>query len=271
MAACARFARSGEHGLASLSRVGHQETLCGIERQLMEKSGCLWPRWLTMTKPSKEDLAAKRRFIEAFFDELRSRIDFLHELRSADHENEAMLLCCCYIDGLAGYLYWPDSRSHQNFVRAVREFSPHDFLSRIHPEQLRQAIARMRGKKARSALRAAAALEDEAGGALLNPEALQAALEAHAEPAVREWIANNIWRGTLASIAYEGLRVPSVHSLGAPGGITFSNATLDNEPAPDIDFKTLMESLEPMYEEARRRSIDTNKWFGHDLKESDTA
>ena len=76
---------------------------------------------------------------------------FLIELGNTGHEQEAMLLCCCYIDGLAGHLYWPDPASHQNFVRAFRDFSPHEFLSRIHPKQLYDAIAGLPGKRAQEA------------------------------------------------------------------------------------------------------------------------
>ena len=80
------------------------------------------------------------------------------------------------------------------------------------------------------------------------------------------WISSNLWRGTLASVAYEGLRVPSVHGLGSAGGIAFSTATLDGEPVPDITFVTLWDTLQPMFDEARSRSLSTNMWFGHDLK-----
>ena len=85
-------------------------------------------------KATKEDLEVKRRYIGAYFDDLRDRIDFLLELPKTDHEQEAMLLCYCYIDGLAAHLYWPDTAGHRNFVRAIRDFGPHEFLARIHPK-----------------------------------------------------------------------------------------------------------------------------------------
>lgn len=219
-----------------------------------------------MRKATQADLDAKLGFIEAYFDDLRTRIDFLKELHSSGHGDEAMLLCCCYIDGLATYLYWPDTGSHQNFVRAVKEFSPHHFLARIHARQLLDAVARLRSNRADSALPVLRALEHTAGGALQEAEEIERFLAAQADDAARSWILKNLWRGTLASIAYEGLRVPSVHSLGSAGGISFSTATLDGEAVPDITFEPLWATLEPMYDEARKRSLATNQWFGHDLK-----
>jgi len=54
-----------------------------------------------MTGPSSEDLDVKREFIAAYFEELEKRIAFLVTLHDQDHEDEALLLCLVYIDGLA--------------------------------------------------------------------------------------------------------------------------------------------------------------------------
>ncbi len=115
------------------------------------------------------------------------------------------------------------------------------------------------------------ALEADSAGALLRPEDVETFIASQAETQIQDWIRKNLWRGTLASIAYEGLRLPSVHNLGAAGEISFSAVTLDGNPVPDITFGILWETLQPMYEEARERSVTTNKWFGHDLREADGA
>ena len=220
-------------------------------------------------QPTKEDLEAKLGFIEAYFDELSRRIEFLRELRATGHENEAMLLCCCYIDGLANYLYWPDSAGHRSFVHAVREFGPHEFLARIHPTQLREAIARRTGRRAGVALSIVEQLESEFAGALMQQEVVERFIAEHADAEIQAWIGKNLWRGTLASIAYESLRVPSVHNLGAAGAISFGQGNVDGDGIPNIDFEILLDTLQPIYDEARQRSITTNQWFGHDWKEGD--
>ena len=217
-------------------------------------------------EPTKEDLEAKLGFIEAYFDDLRGRIDFLSELRDAGHQKEAMLLCCCYIDGLANRLYWPDTATHKNFVRAIAEFGVLEFLCRIHPKQLYDSIARLQGRCAEEAAPILNALVAESGTAVLRRDDVEGFIASRADPDIQGWISSNLWRGTLASIAYLGLRIPSVHSLGSAGGISFSSATLDGGPAPDITFETLRETLGPLYDEARERSRSTNKWFGHDLE-----
>ncbi len=218
-----------------------------------------------MTEASAGDLAAKLRYIEAYFDSLLERIDFLKELRGTGHEREAMLLCCCYIDGLATYLYWPVRTSHRNFVRAVREYSPHDFLSGIHTVRLRDAIAHLRGGRAQAAKGVLDALVAASEHALLRWEQVETFIEGEVATDLNDWLHNHLWRGTLASIAYERLRGPSVHSLGSAGGISFGSATLDGGPVPDITFEILYATLEPLYTKARKRSIVSNKWFGHDL------
>jgi hypothetical protein len=47
-----------------------------------------------------EESDGKAFFIKAYFDDLEQRIAFLRELQAAEHENEALMLCCCYIEAL---------------------------------------------------------------------------------------------------------------------------------------------------------------------------
>jgi hypothetical protein len=48
-----------------------------------------------------EDKASgKARYIRAYFDDLQGRIAFLGELYGMGRKNEALMLCCCYIEAL---------------------------------------------------------------------------------------------------------------------------------------------------------------------------
>lgn len=61
-----------------------------------------------------ENLQAKMEFIKAFFDDLDSKIAFLDKLYSNGHQDEAQVLCSCYIDWLASALYWPEEQNNFN-------------------------------------------------------------------------------------------------------------------------------------------------------------
>ena len=78
--------------------------------------------------------------MDAFFQDLGRRIAFAQELHDQRHDNEAMLLCCCYIDGLANNLYPDDDGSHRNFVRDIGEYGATEWLTRIHPRQLSESL-----------------------------------------------------------------------------------------------------------------------------------
>ncbi len=216
--------------------------------------------------PSEADLQAKARFIEAYFKDLCARITFLEELHGSNHADEAMLLCCCYIDGLANNLNVDDPSSHRNFVRVLREHGGEVFLTRVHLKHLRNALDRLRGKPAQHALEAL----QKVSGAMdheLHPEAaVLALLPSNTPDSVRGWLRNQLWRGTLACVAYEQLRCLSVHRLGASGAIIFSNTQLDGNPVPPIDFAVLYRVLWRVFEVAHDRSIRSNRWFGHDFR-----
>ena len=90
--------------------------------------------------PVDSDQKAKAGFIKAYFDDLAQRSTFLAELAETGHQKEALLLCCCYIEGIANHLCWPGSRNKQNFVRVLKEYGGEEVLCRIHPGQLRRSL-----------------------------------------------------------------------------------------------------------------------------------
>lgn len=213
------------------------------------------------------DLEEKRGFITAFFDHLDRRIDLAVKLHREGHDDDAMLLCCCHIDGLANHLYWDLDGSNQNFVRAVREHGGHHFLGMVHLKQLRQAFAKKAGKRFDQGAALFDALPRDLDRSLRSESEILALVEA--EDRFLQWLEGELWRGTLAAVAYAGLRVPSVHALGASGAISFSETTIDGvTPVPAIDFDLLHDILMRVAAHARVSSEDTNRWFGHDFKES---
>jgi len=203
-------------------------------------------------------------FMRAFFDDLDARVAYLPTLHTSGHGNEAMLLCCCYIDGLASYLFPQDEGSHRNFVRAIREYGDAEWLARLHPRQLRESLEKMDGARARQAADAVRRIPVAAPLELPTEQEFLAWLPQDTEPALVAWLTPQLWRGTLASIAYTRLRVPAVHQLGAPGGIEFDDSRIDGRRVPVIDFRLLHGIVERISTSVRELSIRTAKWFGRD-------
>ncbi len=216
---------------------------------------------------SRASLENKRRFIEAYFGEISARAAFLDELRARGHFREALLLCCCYIDGLASGLYGPARGPHENFVRVIRELGGNDVLNRVHPVKLRTWLnsrAPDQLKRLRPPL-----------GDLLDVRELFTVDEFCARAASRltepqvSLLRPELWRGTLASLAYEQLRCALVHHLTAPDAIAFSTTTSDGAAAPEVGFEQLRPVLDHVLDAIARVSVETAKWFGHDYKYRD--
>lgn len=205
---------------------------------------------------------AKAFFIRAYFEDLARRSAFLTELAETGHEKDALLLCCCYIEGIANHLYWPDSQSKQNFVRVLAEHGQCEVLRWIHPDRLRRSLddvpADMRS-------RLASALKDTESR-LYSPDEIGGLLSRSLTGEEAGKVRGQLWRGTVAAVAYEHIRSQFVHWLGGPNGVTFDDTTFKGAPVPRIDFSLLQRALTHILQAAKRVSLSTNKWYGHDLK-----
>jgi len=205
-------------------------------------------------------------FIDAFFDALDKRIEFLAELENSGHEQESLLLCTCYIDGLGQSLYWPDERSNLCFVHVLKEFGGEEILSQIHPRMLREAMAQLKSKMAKRILSKVDSRLRQVYGQLKDETEVVAMLGPLLSAEELTWLKDELWRGTLAAIAYKKIRGSSVHNLGAPGGIYFDRTTHRGRSVPTIDFEMLHGCLRRISLAARTRSTSSAKWFGHDFK-----
>ncbi len=207
---------------------------------------------------------AKHRIIESYFDDLEARIEFCVELRESGHDHEALLLCCSYIDGLANQMYWTDDRSNYNFVRLIKEYGECKVLTQVHPQMLLDYLSGRRGKRVQAILRKTRTLLENAKGRLYSEEGIGQMTAPHHTAHEREWFSRNVWRGTLAAFTYASIRSSFIHGLGGPQGISFDETTFQGEPVPTIGFDMLYECLLRIEQSARSKSLETDKWFGHD-------
>jgi hypothetical protein len=211
-----------------------------------------------------EDRKAKAEFIDAYFADLERRIALLPRLHAANYKDEALLLCCCYIDGLATNLYWPEEGSARNFVRVLQEHGGEELLCHVHPKELIEAFDSKRS------LRNLAARIATLWG--FNDHRLRALDEAITElsgglaAGEVNRLRTEIWRGTLAHLVYTTIRCQAVHRLGA-SPLLLSETTLRGQPVPPLDFDLLHPVIGRIREAAASLSTTTNTWFGHDFRE----
>ena len=210
-----------------------------------------------------EDLAARRYFIAAYFDDLDDKVQFLETLhRDLGRRDEALMLCSIYLDGLGNWLYPESASTSKNFAIVLIEHGGEDVLRLVLPVRL---ISHLPFGSAPSDTEGAvtdligALPKDEA----FAPELLLPRLGAALTTKQAGWLENELWRGTIASVVHERIRSMNVHALGSTGGIAFSITKHAGRSIPDVGFGTLYRALKRISSHARRISEDSEKWFGH--------
>jgi hypothetical protein len=183
--------------------------------------------------------------IQAFFVVWDDKISFLKQLFDDARHDEAMTLCCAYIDGFAQALYWPCRHSGFNFVRALREHGGVAHLDLIYPTVFIH-WARKReeqdhkwkdlSKKIESAFQAYKDI-------LASEPDLRTALHQALRHNELQLVVRELWRGTLAHAAYQGLRNPFIHGLRGYGGILSDRVTYQGAMVPEINFSMLHQAL----------------------------
>ena len=215
------------------------------------------------------DCHTKMDFIRAFFHNLDTKINFLDELYKTGHRDEAIILCSCYIDWIASALYRPEEGNNFNFVRILQEYGGEEIFLYIHPKMFEDALSRLINHYPKKPSRKWTTIHKkivlelrQARGRLYNKQELINLLSPLVNHSELEDIKKELWRGTFAAIVYSIIRIPSVHGLGAPGGISFDNTTYKGKQVPDINFPKLHTCLKRIAIVARKKSENTGKWFG---------
>ena len=70
---------------------------------------------------NSEDIKVKKDFIIAFFDEFEGKISNLYKMISQSYLEEALILACCYIGGLASLRYGL-SNDRENFIKIIYDY-----------------------------------------------------------------------------------------------------------------------------------------------------
>jgi len=208
--------------------------------------------------------SAKREFIEAYFSNLEQRIKFTESLYEEQKaEPEALLLCCCYIEGIGNCLYPDETGSTKTFVRVLREHAGEPFLLSVHPRRLAEALP----QKDSATAELAELIMNSWGAApfeLLNEDDFIERARVSMSPDQLTALRREVWRGTIAALAYGEVRGRLVHRLGAGIPIGFDQSRWEGGPPPEIDFPLLYRALSRVFEHSRQVSLSSNNWFGID-------
>ncbi len=210
---------------------------------------------------SSADLAAKKGFIQAFFDDLREKVAFTDDLFAQGHQDEARLLVCCYIESLGNGLVDSTATPARNFVQAVVDHGDDPALALIHPKLLQTSLPLKSVSPAdRAALQAAFAglAPDKA----LKEKELFAVIGTALSTDAVAFLRRELWRARFAMIAYSNIRSIGAHFFGSPSSVSFSQMTHGGKPVSEIQFSTLRSVLARVIDHAETLSLTTNKWFG---------
>lgn len=210
-----------------------------------------------MTSGSPSKLA----FIRAYFDELERKIAVLTALADEGFKDEALTLCLVYVDGLAQRLAWPSDKAGFNYVTALAQFGQDVELGMVHPKQLADALDRMKAPwhPIASAVRAAF----PGPTFQLLPAATVVASLTSLLPNQALLLQDEVWRGTVAGVAYFRMRNPAIHALGA-STLSFGATSFRGKPAKSLELRRLQSAARHLAAEARRRSEAAGEWFGSD-------
>ena len=210
------------------------------------------------------NLKAKREFIDALFEDLHAKIDRLDEFFEQGHHDEAMTLCCVYLDGIANNVYPDSDRSAFNFVQLLREHGEDTELDLISPLALVRWIKDERPTRANVADNVSQALATKMTE-LRDEDALIGELGKLLTGDDLEYVKKEVWRGSVAYVAYRRLRVPFIHQIRGYSAVVVGSAAGKDEEI-SVDFRSLHTALKRIartFHDLSRRKV---KWFGHDFK-----
>lgn len=210
----------------------------------------------------EENERAKSDFITAFHDYAKERIEFLKKLVSDGRQDEALTLCLSYIDSFSHWLEWPSDKVGRNFVNAVVKFGSDPFMSLAHPLQAIRAFDQM-NKPWPEIAKAIQVIYPGPLYQLLHEDEFLSQLSPQLTRENLIKVREELWRTTVAGVAYFGMRNFAIHKFGATP-LTFSNTTYQGQPTSGLDFERLYNVVEHLHAELRCRSEANNQWFGND-------
>ncbi len=205
------------------------------------------------------ETTAKQQFIKSFFVAFEERIKRLVEVRKA-FPDEAFTLCLVYIDRLAsGHFGGSPGQNRRNFWRALKQLSGNALFGMIHPREVKELTQ----EYCPSALSFIESVTDRQASALLDEDELAEAVRKSSLLDVEKAkVIDNLWRASIANIAYDCIRVAEVHGPGS-GGLSFDQSVYEGRTGVTLDFEKFYDALGQIFERVKEASLSTGHWFGN--------
>ena len=201
----------------------------------------------------------KAFFIEAYFNDLQSRVMFLEKLRAMGRNDEALLLCCCYIEALGSRQSPKPERKAKNYCSILVQHGGNEIWQLIHPKQIKDVLST--NGIFSNTFGELAPLIDGVGGQLISPQDLSALLSPSLNEQQQFWLQENMFKGSMASISYERIRSELVHDISSAGNISFSETQYKGSHVGDINFELLYTSLRKIVDTLENKATSTGKWW----------
>lgn len=204
-------------------------------------------------------LLAKRQFIQSFLDSFEQKINRLQELRKS-FADEAFTLCLVYIDRLAsGHFGGKEHQNRKDFSRALKQLGGNRLFGMIHPRQVRELTQR----HCRSATSFIESVIVRQPNTLLDEDELAAEIrKSSLLDDEKAKLIHNLWRASMANIAYDYIRVAEVHGPGS-GGLSFDETVYEGHTGVTLDFEKFYDALGHILERVKEASAATGHWFGN--------
>ena len=185
-------------------------------------------------------------------------LDLCENLHADGHDNEALMLCCCYIEALGSHRYHDSERKAKNYCTILKEHGNNEIFGLAHPKQISLVLAKL--KLFRSNIPLIDKAVTSLGNHLHDEDTITEIFDPLLTQQQKEWLSENFFKLTIAAISYELVRSELVHDLSA-APVSFSETTFNGELAPRLDFQLLYGALQSVFSDAKRQSIESNKWF----------
>jgi len=78
----------------------------------------------------------------------------------------------------------------------------------------------------------------------------------------KDKLISNLWRASMANIAYDHIRVAEVHGPGS-GGLSFDETIYEGKKGVTLDFEKFYDALKEIFRRVADLSVQSEQWFGN--------
>lgn len=164
---------------------------------------------------------------------VQEKVGFLGTLYDEGRKQEALTLCCVYIEGFAQRIYSKssDRKSQYLFVRVLLDHGGEEILRLVDPPTLMKKLNLGEPPEALARISSASPVE------LLTIESVHNLLEDEDQKKLT-------WKATIAALVYSELRSPLAHDRPPSShGLWLSDTVFQGEPIGRISFDVIYPAL----------------------------